>query len=129
MRNSFRDMYGKANREIHQKVDEDTTFHWASITKTFTGIAILQLRDHGRLKLDDSVAKYVPELRAIHDSYGSVEAITIRQLMTHSAGFRSPTWPWTEDKDWEPFEPTKWSQIEAMLPYTEILFPPGSRHS
>ncbi len=128
-RTVFRGMYGEANRDSHEKVDEDTTFHWASITKTFTGIAIMQLRDHGLLKLEDPVVKYVPELRSVHDPYGSIEAITIRQLMTHSAGFRSPTWPWTEGKDWEPFEPTKWSQIVAMLPYTEVLFPPGTRHS
>lgn len=123
-----KEYYGDAVRDS-RKVDEDTTFHWASITKTFTGIAIMQLRDRGMLQLDDPVVKYVPELRAIHDPYGPVEAITIRQLMTHSAGFRSPTWPWSGDKPWEPFEPTKWSQIVAMLPYTEVLFPPGSKHS
>ena len=121
--------YGEANRERRQPVDQSTTFHWASITKTFTGIAILQLRDHGVLSLDDSVVKYVPELRKVHDPYGPVDAITIRQLMTHSAGFRSPTWPWGGDHDWEPFEPTEWSQVVAMLPYTEVLFRPGSRHS
>ncbi len=124
-----REYYGDAVRETGRKVDENTTFHWASITKTFTGIAIMQLRDRGMLQLDDPVVKYVPELRVIHDPYGPVDAITIRQLMTHSAGFRSPTWPWSGDKAWEPFEPTKWSQIVAMLPYTEVLFPPGSKHS
>ena len=125
----FRDVYGEANSEKRQAVDENTTFHWASITKTFTGIAIMQLRDHGKFQLDDPVVKYVPELRMIHDPYGPVEAITIRQLMSHTAGFRSPTWPWGAGKDWEPFEPTKWSQIVAMLPYTELLFAPGTRHS
>jgi CubicO group peptidase (beta-lactamase class C family) len=124
-----RELYGEANRGLHQKVDEETTFHWASITKTFTGIAIMQLRDHGLLRLDDSVVKYIPELRRVHDPYGSIDAITIRQLMTHTAGFRSPTWPWSDDRDWQPFEPTEWSQIVAMLPYTEILFPPGTKHS
>lgn len=128
-RRIFFDNYGYANRDMRRKVDENTTFHWASITKTLTGIAIMQLRDHGLLKLDDSVVKYIPELRAIHDSYGPIEAVTIRQLMSHTAGFRSATWPWAEDKDWAPFEPTKWSQIVAMLPYTELLFAPGSRHS
>ena len=38
-------------------VDRDTIYHWASITKTFTGIAIMQLRDRGRLTLDDPVQK------------------------------------------------------------------------
>src|SRR3569833_560866 len=80
---SGREYYGDANRELHQREDAETSFHWASITKTFTGIAILQLRDHGLLKLDDPAVKYVPELRAVHDPYGSIEAITIRELMTH----------------------------------------------
>ena len=123
------EFYGDAVREPKRKVDRDTTYHWASITKTFTGIAIMQLRDHGLLKLDDPVVKYVPELTAVHDPYGPINAITIRHLMTHSAGFRAPTWPWGGDKSWQPFEPAKWSQIVAMLPYTEVLFPPGSRHS
>ena len=48
-------------------VDADTIFHWASITKTFTGIAIMQLRDRGRLKLDDPVVKYVPEFQRVHN--------------------------------------------------------------
>ena len=49
--------------------------------------------------------------------------------MTHSAGFRNPTWPWHKGEPWEPFEPTEYSQLVAMLPYTEILFKPGSKFS
>lgn len=109
-------------------VDDNTTYHWASCTKTFTGIAIMQLRDRGLLSLDDPLIKYIPELSAVHDPYGPISAITIRQTMAHSAGFRDPTWPW-RDQDWQPFEPTQWSQIVAMLPYSEVLFPPGSRFS
>ncbi len=123
------DFQGYARLDPRQPVKENTTFHWASITKTFTAIAILQLRDHGLLKLDDPVVKYVPELEAVHDPYGPMGAITIRQLLTHSAGFRSATWPWGGDKPWQPFEPTRWSQLVAMMPYTEILFKPGSRFS
>jgi CubicO group peptidase (beta-lactamase class C family) len=127
--------FGYANRELGQKAGADNTYHWGSVTKTFTGIAIMQLRDRGLLKLDDPVVKYVPELRAVHDPFGAIDAVTIRQLMSHSAGFRSPTWPWGPDQPshagqaWVPFEPTKWTQVAAMLPYTEILFPPGTRHS
>lgn len=123
------DFLGYARLSPHQAVTENTTFHWASITKTFTAVAILQLRDHGTLKLDDPVTKYVPELAAVHDPWGSVDAITIRHLLTHSGGFRSATWPWGGDQDWQPFEPTKWSQIVAMLPYTEVMFKPGSHFS
>jgi len=125
----FHDSYGYARLATRQPVDQNTAFHWASITKTFTAIAILQLRDHGRLKLDDPVVKYIPELSVVHDPFGPVDAITIRQLLTHSAGFRNPTWPWSGDQPWYPFEPTQWSQIVAMLPYTEVKFVPGSRFS
>jgi len=123
------DFQGYARLSLRQAVTKNTTFHWASITKTLTAIAILQLRDRGFLKLDDPAVKYVPELSAVHDPWGAVDAITIRNLLTHSGGFRSATWPWGGDQDWQPFEPTRWSQIVAMLPYTEILFKPGSRFS
>lgn len=120
---------GSADLSTGRAVDADTLFHWASITKTFTGIAILQLRDHGLLSLEDPVVKFVPELREVHNPFGDMAGITIRHLLTHSAGFREPTWPWGGDKPWHPFEPPRWEQLAAMLPYTEIQFPPGSRFS
>ena len=125
--------HGQARLERPQAVDADTAWNWASITKTFTAIAILQLRDRGRLSLDDPAVRYVPELREVHDAFGPVEAITIRDLLTHGAGFRNPTWPWDCDDpatcDWQPFEPTRWSQVAAMLPYTHVAFAPGTRWS
>ena len=124
-----REYVGKANLEKNQPVDENTIYHWASITKTFTGIAIMQLRDRGLLRLDDPIVKYLPELRAVHNRFGNMEDITIRHLMSHSAGFRDGTWPWGGDKDWHPHEPQHWSQLVAMMPYTEILFKPGSKFS
>jgi CubicO group peptidase (beta-lactamase class C family) len=125
-----KELYGLANVELNRAVDEDTIYHWASITKTFTGIAIMQLRDRGLLKLDDPVIKYLPELRAVHNPYGDMNEITIKHLLTHSAGFRNPTWTWSDDdKDWQPFEPERWEQLVAMMPYTEVLFKPGSRYS
>jgi CubicO group peptidase (beta-lactamase class C family) len=124
-----KEFYGTANLEKKQSVDEETIYHWASITKTFTGIAIMQLRDRGLLKLDDPVIKYVPELKAVHDPFGDMSEITIRHLMSHSAGFRDATWPWGGDKDWQPHEPSRWEQLVAMMPYTEILFQPGTKFS
>jgi CubicO group peptidase (beta-lactamase class C family) len=120
---------GLQNVEPRQPVTPETIYHWASITKTFTGIAIMQLRDRGRLSLDDPVVKYVPELRLVHDPFGDVSQIRIRHLMSHSAGFRAATWPWGGDQPWHPFEPTKWEQLVAMLPYTEVQFAPGSKYS
>src|SRR5688572_21999843 len=121
--------YGSANLEKKQAVDADTIYHWASNTKPFTGIAIMQLRDRGLLKLDDPVTKYLPELRDVHNKFGSMDDVTIRHLMTHSAGFRNSTWPWDKGQDWEPFEPTEYSQLVSMFPFTDILFKPGSKFS
>lgn len=123
----FADSEGLAEAAAARPVDDDTIFHWASITKTFTAVAILQLRDRGRLSLDDPVMRHLPELRAVHAPHGPLEAITLRHLLSHSTGFRSPTWPWGGGKPWHPFEPTSWAQLVAMLPYTEVEFPPGSR--
>jgi CubicO group peptidase (beta-lactamase class C family) len=58
-----------------------------------------------------------------------MEEITLQHLLTHTSGFRNPTWPWGGDKKWHPHEPTEWSQLVAMFPYTEIMFEPGSRYS
>ena len=119
---------GYQDRETKRPVDDDTIYHWASITKTFTGVAIMQLRDRGLLSLDDPAVKYVPELRQVHNPFGDMSQVTIRHLMTHSAGFRAGTWPWGGDQPWHPFEPTRWEQVVAMFPYTELLFKPGTEY-
>jgi len=124
-----RAMEGFQDLDARRPVDEDTIYHWASITKTFTGIAIMQLRDRGLLSLDDPIVKYVPELARVHNPFGDIAQVKIRHLMSHSGGFRAGTWPWGGDKPWHPFEPTRWEQVVAMLPYTEILFEPGTRYS
>jgi CubicO group peptidase (beta-lactamase class C family) len=120
---------GMQNLDRREPVTNDTIYHWASITKTFTGIAIMQLRDRGLLSLDDPVVKYVPELRLAHNPFGDISQVKIRHLMSHSAGFRASTWPWGGDKPWHPFEPTSWEQLVAMLPYTDVQFAPGSKYS
>lgn len=121
--------HGVADRARGVPITERTIFHYASITKTLTAIAIMQLRDRGRLTLDDRVTSYIPELRMVHDPYGSMDSVTIRMLLSHAAGFQNPTWPWTAGKSWEPFEPTTWNQLVAMLPYEELLFKPGTKFS
>jgi CubicO group peptidase (beta-lactamase class C family) len=125
--------FGVMRNGTHQRIDSETSYNWASITKTMTAIAILQLRDRGKLSLDDPAVRYVPELQQVHDEFGPIDAITIRDLLTHSAGFRNPTWPWDCDDrtncDWQPFEPTLWAQVAAMLPYTHVAFAPGTQWS
>jgi len=119
---------GWGDRDRAERVDTATIYHWASITKTLTAVAILQLRDRGRLTPDQPVTRYVPELRAVHNPWGSMDAVTIGMLLSHAAGFQGPTWPYGTGESWEPFEPTRWEQLVAMMPYQRLWFPPGSRY-
>jgi CubicO group peptidase (beta-lactamase class C family) len=120
--------YGFADRTARRRVTGRTIYHWASITKTLTALAVLQLRDRGLLSLDDRVTRWVPELRDIHDPDGLADSITVRMLLSHSSGLQGPTWPWSRGESWEPFEPTAWSQLVAMMPYQRLHFRPGSRY-
>jgi CubicO group peptidase (beta-lactamase class C family) len=121
--------HGYADREHGVPITQLSIYHYGSITKTLTAIAIMQLRDRGRLSLDDRITSYIPELRLVHDPFGSMDDITLRMLLSHSAGFQDPTWPYKQGKPWEPFEPTTWNQLVAMMPYQEIAFEPGSHYS
>ncbi len=120
---------GFADRTSAKRVDDRSIFHWGSVTKTLTAISIMQLRDRGKLSLDDKVTRWVPELRLMHDPYGMIDSITIRMLMSHSAGFQNGTWPYGSGEAWEPFEPTEWAQLVAMMPYQQLHFKPGTKYS
>jgi CubicO group peptidase (beta-lactamase class C family) len=77
--------YGVTNVDYPLPVDGDTLFRIGSITKTFTGTAIMRLVDQGKVDLDAPVRSYLPSLRLAD---ASVEAaVTVRQLLNHSAGW------------------------------------------
>ena len=75
--------YGSADVESQTPVTLDTHFRIASISKSFTATAILQLRDAGKLRLDDPAANYLDwfDLR-----YEDAPDITIHNLLTHTSG-------------------------------------------
>jgi CubicO group peptidase (beta-lactamase class C family) len=74
-------------------VDADTVFRIASMTKSFTALAILALRDEGKLSLDDPVTRHVPEFAGVRLPTADSPPITIRHLLTHSEGFAEDN-PW-----------------------------------
>lgn len=124
-------VHGVADRATRVPVDGDTLFHWASMTKVFTAIAALQLVERGRLDLDAPVTRYLPSFAEVHPYRENGSPVRVRHLLTHSSGLRSATWPWNTDgaadrDDAQPLEPTEWSQIEAMFPYTGLQFEPGT---
>lgn len=74
-------------------VTSQSLFRIASMSKSFTAMAILKLRDDGKLKLDDPAYLYVPELKKQKYPTADSTPITIRQLLTHGAGFPEDN-PW-----------------------------------
>jgi CubicO group peptidase (beta-lactamase class C family) len=78
-------------------VDTGTVFRIASMTKSFTAAAILQLRDAGLLSLDDPAERYVPELAGLRYPTADAPKITIRHLLSHSAGFPEDN-PWGDQQ-------------------------------
>jgi CubicO group peptidase (beta-lactamase class C family) len=81
-----------------RRAPEDTTlYRVASITKTFTGTAILQLRDEGLLHLDDPAIAHLPELKGADSPFGPIETVTIRRMLSHESGLAGepPDTDWT----------------------------------
>lgn len=74
--------YGQASREHDGRNTPETVYSLASVTKSLTAIAILQLVEQGRLSLDDTIIEHMP-------GYPSGDQITIRHLLTHTSGIRS----------------------------------------
>lgn len=83
---------GIVNCKTNKVADNQSVYRIASMSKSFASVAILQLRDAGKIKLDDPVWKYIPELKGQKYSADSPE-ITVRHLLTHAAGFPEDN-PW-----------------------------------
>jgi serine-type D-Ala-D-Ala carboxypeptidase/endopeptidase len=73
--------------------DEKTVFRIASMTKSFTAAIVLLLRDEGALRLDDEITKYVPEATALRGPTDDAPPLTIRALLTMTAGLPTDD-PW-----------------------------------
>jgi CubicO group peptidase (beta-lactamase class C family) len=73
--------------------DAGTVFRIASMTKSFTASAVLLLRDDGALRLDDEVARYVPEAAGLRPPGEDTPELTLRSLLTMSGGFPTDD-PW-----------------------------------
>ncbi|HKO82219.1 MAG TPA: serine hydrolase domain-containing protein [Chitinophagaceae bacterium] len=85
--------YGYTDIEKKIPVTSSSLFRIASMSKSFTALAILKLRDEGKLSLDDPAYRYIPELK--NQKYPTADSppITIRHLLTHGAGFPEDN-PW-----------------------------------
>lgn len=85
----YNNAFGLADGPRKIKATSETTYHWWSMTKIPTAIAIMQLQEQGKLNLEDEVIKYLPWFEANYPSDDS-PAITIRHLMQHTSGLPNP---------------------------------------
>ncbi|MHA8071378.1 serine hydrolase domain-containing protein [Aquirufa ecclesiirivi] len=84
---------GLANIKQQIPASSQVDYRIASMTKSFTTMAILKLRDEGKLQLDEPAHHYIPELKNQRYVTKDAPEITIRHLMTHAAGFPEDN-PW-----------------------------------
>ena len=97
-------------------VTPDSLFRIASMSKAFTALAILKLRDEGKLSLDAPAELYVPEMKGWTYPTSDSPRITVRNLLTHSAGFVEDN-PWGDRQQVIP-EPEFTAMLEAGLPFS-----------
>jgi CubicO group peptidase (beta-lactamase class C family) len=83
--------------------DADTVFRIASMTKSFTASAVLALRDDGKLALDDLAEDYLPELRGWPPVTPDADRVSIRHLLTMTAGFPTDD-PWGDRQQGLPLD-------------------------
>src|SRR6266850_2407780 len=114
---------GVQDLESHAPVTPDTVFRIASMTKSFTAMSILKLRDEGKLSLDDPVARYVPSLAGLPYLTRDSTTLTIRHLLTHSEGFPEDD-PWG-DRQLAQSDETIRAWMRAGIPFSNA---PGTAY-
>lgn len=81
----YKKAFGLANLELNAQMKTDNVFEIASMTKQFTAISILMLKERGQLHLDDEITKFIPD----YPTNG--HKITIHHLLTHTSGIKDFT--------------------------------------
>jgi D-alanyl-D-alanine carboxypeptidase len=110
--------YGRAHIDPEKAATPEMRYSIGSISKQFTAAAILILQEQGKLKLDDSVGKYVPGLTR-------GDEVTIRQILSHTAGYQDY---WPEDYLMKPMEqPTTAEDIINQWAKKPLDFEPGTQ--
>lgn len=117
--------YGRANLEHDIALTADTVTESGSVAKQFTAAAVVLLAERGRLSLDDSIRKHLPEMPA-----ALADAITVRMLLNHTSGLRDihglfdligrPSYSGSHDNA---------DVVRVMSRQRDLNFAPGSEYS
>ena len=113
---------GVKDPESNRPVTSDTLFRVASMTKAFTALTVLKLRDDGRLRLDAPASEYVPELRGWKYPTEDSPQVRVRDLLNHVGGFVTDD-PWGDRQT--PLPDAEFTQfLKGGVPFTST---PGTR--
>jgi CubicO group peptidase (beta-lactamase class C family) len=128
-----RDVYSKAfgwrDKEVRDPMREDTIFRIASQTKALTSVAAMMLMEDGKLLLDDPIGKYLPEWKSTkvavarpgggYDVVDAKRPITIRHLLTHTAGISYGSGP--AEKAWRDAGIFGWYFADRATPVSTVV--------
>lgn len=112
--------YGVSDLTTHQLAQPNTIFEIGSITKQFTAALIMKLQEQGRLQVDDSVAKYLPE-------YNFSPAITLRMMLNDTSGLADFT-SFPQLGDWVKYGVSEATVLTAVS-QAPLQFQPGTQYS
>ncbi|HSO77847.1 MAG TPA: serine hydrolase, partial [Bacteroidales bacterium] len=117
----YKKAFGMANIELDVAMQPDNVFRIGSITKQFTAVAILQLMEQGKLKLDDEITKFIPD----YPTNGHI--ITVEHLLTHTSGIKS----YTNVKEFGKLSRTdmKPEEVVDLIKTKPMEFAPGTKWS
>jgi CubicO group peptidase (beta-lactamase class C family) len=133
---TYRGAFGARDAASGMAVATDSIFAIASMTKAITSAAALQLVDQGKVKLDEPVAKHIPEFAKLqvldgYDSSGKPvlrpvrKPVTLKHLLTHTSGFCYDNW----SEDMVKYEKAAGHGVAlgAVAPLVPLMFEPGTR--
>jgi CubicO group peptidase (beta-lactamase class C family) len=115
--------FGVRDRSSQDAVTPTTAFRIASMTKSFTALAVLKLRDEGKLSLDDPVSRWIPQFARMELPTRDSAPLRVRQLMSHSAGFPEDN-PWG-DQQLSASDQALDQWLRRGIPFST---PPGTRY-
>lgn len=112
--------FGFRNLDTKEPMKPGYDFHWASVSKTFVGTAIMQLVENGKIRLDEKLITYVPYFKQKGENYKN---ITIRHMLNHTSGIGD-----VDDYEWDKPQNDDGApeRFVKSLEYDEMLFQPGT---
>jgi D-alanyl-D-alanine carboxypeptidase len=113
--------FGFADVDKHIPMTPETHSRMASHSKLFTSTAIMQLRDQGKVRLDDPVSKYLPWFKP-KPAEPDDPSITIEELLTHSSGLSREA-----GSHWVDFKFPDAAEVRAYIEQTQAIYSPEAR--